>query len=273
MSKLFGLKVAKSKQNAFIATGKDLAFASQYKHLKVFAKGFATSNPFDFAHSLGYRPTFAGYIKTNGRYFANYFGNPFDGGSFDNTLYGDIYTTTSILHINCSSTGRLVWICYLNAGDYGGNYSLDLNTKGRYGVRFSEKQNAIFSSDSNIELDTNIETLQIIKQGVITLNIDAIGPTSGTQRKTNFVDYKHGLKQANHFLVPDFFGAGLIAFATEPIGIVGAFVAEDWEISINEENIRFRVSRVAQGDPFFGDASAPARTQELPFFLTNIKLP
>lgn len=56
------------------------------------------------------------------------------------------------------------------------------------------------------------------------------------------------------------------------MGAVPPYVAEDRELSINEEVIRFRISRLAQGG-FLGDASAPAKTVTLRFYLTNIKLP
>lgn len=265
-----GIKVSKPGINVLTAAKKDLAFISSLRHMKILSKGYASSTTFKYTHGLGYRPAFTGYMKTSGRYFVNYFISPFDGYQFDNTLYGDIYTTTEVLAAEAGTAGRLVWICFVNPGDFGSQRTIP--SKSNFGLKLSNDKNILTVFDSEVSLTSKFETPIILKTAIISVSVDAIGPTSGTEQKTNFTDYKHGLTTANHILVPEFYGAGLINLSTEPVGAVPPYVAEDRELSINEEVIRFRISRLAQGG-FLGDASAPAKTVTLRFYLTNIKLP
>jgi hypothetical protein len=278
MSVDYGIKSSKPTFDVNTAADKNLSFTSKMRSIMVRAKGIATSASFNFAHGLGYSPSFAGYIVDTGKYFPNYFITPLVGYLFANTMgYGDIYTDTTNLHCEHASANRLVYVCYVNPADSGANPTSIASVKD-FGIKISQTgKNVKTAKDGELVLSSKFQSPLIILQDSITVNVAAISAGPGVVKdQSDFTDYAHGRAQANHFLMPDFYGAGLINFATEPIGFIEPYVFEEHEVYIDATNIRYRVSRRAAGSvPPFPDetASAAAKTVTIKFFLTNITLP
>jgi hypothetical protein len=273
----FGGKVSKEGVDVLTAADKDLLWTTELRSVSVRAKGKASSASFNFAHGLGFRPAYAGYILDSGKYFPNYFIAPLDGFSFENTSgYGDIYTDTTNLHCEHASANKLIYLCYVNPADDGANAASPASSKD-YGIKMSiDGIDVLTGADGQMVLNSKYQGIMIILADTITVNVAAIDAAAGTLvKQSDSTDYTHGRAQANHFLVPDFYGAGLINFATEPIGFVAPYVFEEHEVYIDATKIRYRVTRVAEGSgaPFSEAAHADAKTVTVKFYLTNIILP
>lgn len=275
MSLDYGIKATKPAFNIDTAD-KNLSFTSDMKSIMVRSKGIASSASFNFAHGLGYRPAFDGYIVSSGKYFLNYFVAPLDGGSFEYTgTYGDIYTDTTNLHCEHGSANTLVYVCYVNPADSGASPT-SIAAVGDFGIKISQGGYDVKSAkDGEMVLNSKFQSPLIILQDSITVNIDAIAAGGGDPddvRKTNFTDYNHGRAQANHVIMPDFFGAGTyFTFSTEPTGLGPDYIIADAEVYIDATKIRVRVSRYAHSS--IASISDPAQTFTVKFFLTNIALP
>lgn len=275
MSLDYGIKASKTDFDVNIAADKDLSFTSKMRSIMVRSTGIASSTSFDFAHGLGYRPAFDGYIVDSGKYFLNYFVAPFDGGSFEYTgTYGDIYTDTTNLHCEHGSANKLVYICYVNPADSGSG-ATSIASVGDFGIKISQTGKDVQTAkDGEMVLTSKFQSPLIILQDEITVNIDEITADGANPvvRKTNFTDYNHGRPQANHVIMPDSFGTGsFLTFSTEPTGLGPDYVVADAEIYIDATKIRVRVSRYAEST--VSDITAPATTWTVKFFLTNIPLP
>jgi hypothetical protein len=269
----YGIKVSKEGIDVKEASSRELAFTSKYRHIKLLETGKATSTSFSKAHGLGYRPAFAGYMLTSGKYFLNYFAQPVDGYAFENTLYGDIYTTNTHLHANCATANRLIYLTYLNPGvsTVGGQY---LPAEGDWGLKISDPDINVFSAfDGELSLTSKHPSPLIIQTGSITVNVDAIAADGENPevKKTNYTDYTHNLGSAHHLIMPDLFLSPLFNFSTEPSGLGPDYVIADAEAYIDATKIRVRVSRVAVSA--ISDVSQGATSLTVKFFITNIKLP
>lgn len=274
MSVDYGIKSTKPGFN-YDTADKNLSFTSEMRSMMIRDKAIASSASFNFAHGLGYRPAFDGYIVSGGKYFLNYFVAPFDGGSFEYTgTYGDIYTDTTNLHCEHGSANRLVYICYVNPADSGANPTSIAAIKD-FGIKISQTGKDVKTAkDGELVLSSKFQSPLIILQDSITVNIDAIAADGAnpTVRKTNFTDYNHGRAQANHVIMPDVFGAGsYFTFSTEPTGLGPDYIVADVEVYIDATKIRVRVSRIAVSN--IANISDGAQTFTVKFFLTNIPLP
>lgn len=277
----YGFKASLPGFNTGTGTAdKNLAFNSAYKHLMVRGKGKATSTSFNYAHSLGYKPTFDGYMLTSSKYFLNYFQTPFVGYQFENTLYGNIFSNATNLSVNCATANRLIYICYVNPFTSTSG-AQTTTSQGDYGIKMSVAGDDVkTAADGVLGLTSKFQAPLIIDSGTITVNVDAIGPTtegSPTAQKTNYTDYSHSQTQANHVMMGDDFGSGALVFYPGPIGVGPPYVVTDVEIYIDATKIRCRVSRYAEGfTPFPGThwaASSVATSINFKFNLTNIPLP
>jgi hypothetical protein len=274
----WGYKEAKAGSNTDTGTAdKNLVYNTKYKHLIVRGKGKATSTSFDYAHGLGYKPIFDGYMLTDSKYFLNYFQAPVDGGSFENTLYGNIFTDATNLNANCATANRLIYLCYLNPAGSIASITSPASI-GDWGIKMSPDGIDVKTcDDGELSLTSKYQSPLIIGSGSISVSVEAIGPTSmGTTiiRKTNYTDVTHGRSQANHVIIPEAFGSGVLAFYPAPIGLTAPYVVTDVEIYIDASKIRVRVSRMAVHDDIIDiSAQADATTYTVKYYLTNIVLP
>jgi len=284
----YGIRVSKDGIPIIGAATKDMVFDSESIHPKIYSIDRISGTSDEINHPFGYPVATAGYINDiNGttldssKWFYHYDLGFYRGYQFENTtpITGTIRTDSQKIYLSCNSSDRLVALTFADPAlaNFADTIANANNArKDTYGIKVSKQSiEADYALDYQLSVTSDFQTFSIVQSGFVNVYLESIAtntPTTDTVEQTAFVDINHSLGYAGHMVVFNEQALGNIGYYPGVIGVSPPVVFTDTEVYIDNNKIRFRVSRTAEALSGVLDASADAANYRFKYYLTNYNL-